>query len=250
MAFGCRETERFVDAYLDGEFGSEDRTALEEHLGVCASCAEEVRFQAGFRTVLRKAAPRPLTPVGLRSRIGDALAKQPPPQPLWHRVAWLSAPAAAAAALLVLTLRAPQAAPPMVEDAIARHRRDLPIEVAGGADQVKAWFANKVDFAVRPPRLPKNSKLRGARLANIANREAAYLLYDIDGEKVSVLVFDPNAVPMEARHHRQVGNHEVYLDGQRGYNVALYRDRDIGYAFTAGMDEDRMFQLVSAAVEP
>jgi anti-sigma factor RsiW len=248
--FGCADLERFVDAYVDGEFSDEERVDLERHLGECASCAERVRFQAGWKAALRAAAPRPSLPADLRARLAAALDKEPLPRPRWQRVGMRAAVPAAAAALLGMLMWSAHPFSPVVEDAIAKYRRDLPVEVTGGDDQVRAWFANKVDFAVRPPRLPPHSIFRGGRLANVGTREAALLVYDVGGEKVSVLVFDPRNVPLETRRHRYVGNHDVFLDGQRGYNVAFYRDRDVGYAFTSDMDEDRMIQLVSTAVSP
>ncbi len=246
----CGEIQRFVDAYLDGEFADEDRAELERHLAGCPACATEVRRQAAFKAALRAAWKRPPAPAALRARVTAALAKEPTLRPRWQRNLIRFAPAAGAAALLGTLMWSANPFSPVVEDAIAKHQRDLPVEVTGRPDEVRAWFANKVGFAFRPPRLPQNTRLRGARLAHLRERDAALLMYDVDGEKVSVLVFDPSDVPLEARRTRYVGNHEVFLDGERGYHVALYRDRDLGYAFTSGMDEDRMIQLVSTAVSP
>jgi mycothiol system anti-sigma-R factor len=247
VSIGCAEVRRFTDAFLDGEFAEEERAELERHLAECGECAREVRFQSAFRAALKAAAPRPRAPGELRARLGAELAKLPAPAPPWRRMALKVVPAAAAAALLVGLMWSAYPFSPVVEDAIAKHRRDLPAEVTR-PDQVRAWFADKVDFAVRPPRLPPNYVFRGARLANVHEREAAYLVYEVNGDKVSVLVFDPRDVPLQARQHRTIGNHDVYLDGQRGYNVAVYRDRDVGYAFTSEMDQDQMIQLVSTAV--
>jgi mycothiol system anti-sigma-R factor len=247
--FQCAEVERFVDAWLDGEFAPEDRVELERHVAACADCAKRVRFQSEFKRALRAAVPRPKAPADLRARLAAALDREPAPNQRWRRTAWKVAPAAAAVVLLGTFVLSTHPFSPVVEDAVAKFQRDLPVEVTGPDDHVRAWFANKVDFAVRPPRLPANARFVGARLANVRDRQAAYLLYDVNGEKVAVLVFDPNEIPMEARRRRYVGNHDVYLDGQRGHHVALVRDRDVGYAFTSDMDEDQMIQLVSTAIQ-
>ena len=125
---------------------------------------------------------------------------------------------------------------------------DLPVDVTGGHDKLRAFFSHRLNFAMRPPNLPARATLRGARLVSLRDQQAANLIYDVDGEKVSVLVFDPEDMPVQASRHRQVGEYDVFLDGQRGYNVAMFRDRDVGYAFTSDMSEDRMMQLGSAAV--
>jgi anti-sigma factor (TIGR02949 family) len=215
---GCAEVERFLDAYLDGEFAPEDRVELEQHLAGCPACARQVRFHGAFKSRLRATAGRPPLPAGLRDRMTAALDPQ-------------------------------QRFSPVAADAISWNRRALPVEVTGGDDKVRAWFHDKVDFAVHPPRLP-NAALVGARLANIRDRQAAYLVYDVRGAKVSVFVFDPGGMPLEARSRREIGNHEIYLDGERGYHVALYRDRGVGYAIASDLDEDQMIGLVSSAVQP
>lgn len=260
VVFGCGEVERFVDAYLDGEFATEDRVELERHLAGCSRCARLVRFQSQWRQAFRLAAPTPAMPAELEERVRVALAREPAHgPPLRRRVvaATMRVWPVAAAACLALTIwgyrsyRAAKANPeaPMFGDLITKHRRDLPVEVAGSEEAVRAWFANKVDFAVRPPRFP-NAVLRGGRLATVGDREAAYLVYDRRGEKVTVLLFNPQGLPLEAPRRRVVGNKEVFLDTERGSSVVVYRDRDrdLGYAFTSDLDEDQMLQLVSTAV--
>jgi hypothetical protein len=71
----------------------------------------------------------------------------------------------------------------------------------------------------------------------------------VRGQKVSVLVFDPSDLPMHLRRVQRVGSHDVYLHRQAGYNVALYRQGNVGYAITSDLPEPEMMQLVSAAVE-
>src|SRR4029450_12102814 len=115
-----------------------------------------------------------------------------------------------------------------------------------GGDQLRRWYSDKVDFPVRPLALQKGS-LRGGRLANIRGHQAAYLLYEGNGSKVSVFVFDPSNMQFEARRKAMVGNKEVFLDEERGYNVAVFRDRGVGYAIAGDLNETDMLNLVSHA---
>jgi anti-sigma factor (TIGR02949 family) len=246
-AFGCAEVDRFVDAYLDGEFAEEDRAELERHVAGCAACTRKVRFQAAFKSGLQAAAPRPALPEGMRARIVEQLRHERAPVGRWRRVALRAVPAAAAAAAIVAVIGTSHRFSPVAADAISRHARGLPVEVTGPEDAVRAWFAQKVDFAVRPPQIP-HAALVGARLANIRDRQAAYFIYNTGGAKVSVFVFDPRDLPLEARRHRIAGDHDIYLDGDRGYHVALWRDRGLGYAVASDLDEEQMFQLASHAV--
>lgn len=255
LPIGCVEVERFCDAYLDGEFAEMDAADLERHLAACAVCGERVRFQSEFKSALRRAAPRPSATEALRGRIKVALDGEPvPPVPIevarWKQIAYRLAPAVAAAAVVGGLAWSAEPFSPVVEDAISKHQRDLPIEVRGKPDDVRAWLSDKVPFAMRLPRFAPQAVLVGARLANVRDRDAAYLVYNVGGERVSVMVFDPANLPMATQRRRLVGHSSVYLDGDRGFHVVFYRNRGIGYAVTSGMDEDRMIQLVSADAEP
>jgi hypothetical protein len=45
-----------------------------------------------------------------------------------------------------------------------------------------------------------------------------------------------------------INNREVWFDEARGYNVAMYRDRGVGYAIASDLDSDKMYELVSSTV--
>jgi len=140
---------------------------------------------------------------------------------------------------------------PVAADVVANHQRNPPIEVSGGSEQVKKWYSDKVDFPVRPPQFRNlSAALRGGRLASIGDKQAAYLVYDINGNKVSVFVFDPSELPIEARKKQVIGNREVFFDEEHGYNVAMFRDRGVGYAIAGDMNREEMSKLVSAAIAP
>jgi mycothiol system anti-sigma-R factor len=260
----CAGVWRFTDTYLDGEFGDVERTEFEEHLEGCEPCRKIVREQAAWKQAVRAAAPRETAPESLRRRLESKLAEAQvakvassdlaaarQKRSLKSQVLRYSPYAAAAGVVLALVVtHAPGNA--VTEDVIAKHQRNLPIEVTGRSDDVRRWYSDKVDFPVRPPSFGthgmQNVALRGGRLANVRDHQAAYLMYDVDGNRVSVFIFDPGEMPMEARRHAVIGNREVYFDGEHGYNVALYRDHGVGYAIASDMDQGQMMRLVSAAV--
>ena len=123
---------------------------------------------------------------------------------------------------------------------------------SGGNEQVKKWYADKVDFPVRVPQLCKQAActLRGGRLASIGDKQAAYLVYDVNGDKVSVFIFDASDLPIETRRKTVIDNREVYFDQEHGYNVALFRDRGVGYAIASDMDQEQMVKMVSSSLSP
>jgi anti-sigma factor RsiW len=269
----CAGVWRFTDTYLDGEFGEKERAEFEAHLDGCEACRAQVREQAAWKQSVRAAAPRERAPDMLRARLTAALAKEPAPssalvpaagngpkRSLGARLVSYSPYAAAAAvAAAVLLTRGQHGA--VTADIIAKHQRNLPLEISGQPEAVRRWYADKVDFPVRPPAFPasfpaigatvggiQHVALRGGRIGNVRDRQAAYLQYDVDGNRVSVIIFDPGEMPIEARRHAFIGDREVFFDGDRGYNVALYRDHGVGYAIASDMDQGQMMRLVSAAV--
>ncbi|MPZ71141.1 MAG: zf-HC2 domain-containing protein [Actinobacteria bacterium] len=49
----CSDAVRQLWSFLDGEVAGPERTALEEHLGVCRRCCGELEFAGELRGFLR-----------------------------------------------------------------------------------------------------------------------------------------------------------------------------------------------------
>ena len=119
--------------------------------------------------------------------------------------------------------------------------------------RVRTWFRGKVAFPVRAPRFQQvpAAQLVGARLSNLRDHDAAYLVYEINGSKVSVFVFDPTGVELgegDGELYRMVAGRRVFLDERGPYNVALFSDRGVGYAITGDVDEQMMLKLINASL--
>ena len=249
-ALRCAGIQRFVDTYLDGEFAESDRHEFEAHLAGCEPCRHRVKVQAEWKVAVRAAAPREKAPAALRNRVQRSIAKESrgTQAKSWRSFATRVLPVAAAAGLVGSLMVARLSLSPVAADLIAKHQRNLPTEVSGSSEQVKRWYADKVGFPVKPPSLCNACSLRGGRLSEVANQQAAYLVYDVNGNKVSVFIFDSQSVPMHLSQKATVGNREVYLDQEHGYNVAVFRDHGLGYAIAGDVDRDQMLKMVSSAV--
>jgi anti-sigma factor RsiW len=266
----CEDIERDLDCLLDGELAQPERIEAEAHVRDCSSCLRLVSQRRELRCVLREVVrvPTPRSALMPRLLCGlDEIDRQcrrqnRPPSLLrrlpayWGRraAAVLSVSAAAGLVLWVQAVvpRRPQRShPQVVELTIGKHLRNQPLEITGGPDVVRSWFDGKVPFAVPTPRLEPIASLRGGRLSNLGDREAALLQYDRRGRTISVFVFDANGiqgVPLADPRRAVIGNREVYLQGAHGYQVAFFRDRDLGYAIAGSVDEPEFIQLISAAV--
>ena len=251
-ALRCAGISRFVDTYLDGEFAETDRAEFEGHLADCETCRGKVRVQAEWKSAIKAAAPREQAPAALRNRVARSIARESKPMLSWRAWAVRAMPAAAAVGLIATFMISKVQWSPVAADLVAKHAKTVPLEVSGGPDQVRKWYADKVDFPVRVPQLCRHPtcSLRGARLSSVADKPAAYLIYDVNGDKVSVFVFDASDMPIETRKKTVIDNREVYFDQEHGYNVALFRDRGVGYAIASDMDQEQMVKLVSSAVSP
>jgi anti-sigma factor (TIGR02949 family) len=256
MTMRCNEVERLVQPYVDGEFEESERGELEEHIASCPTCQAQVSFHVRFKADLKARVRRPALPEGLRERVLGALdraddAGEGPVPRIWRRALPVAGVLAVAAALVVFFMHVtrPVAASPIVEEAIRSHVKNLPIEITGSDEAVRAWMAGKVPVPVRPPRLGGGGSvvLVGARVGHLHNRDAAQLVYRVAGSQVTVYVFDPAGMAMRAPRKRIVRDRVVYLDGARGYTVVFYRDRGVGYAFASDLDADQMLRLVSAS---
>ena len=73
--FSCEETFRRLDDYLDRELTPVEIRSVEEHLGVCAMCMRELRFEAGVLRGVREKLPRLTVPPHLIARISARIAQ-------------------------------------------------------------------------------------------------------------------------------------------------------------------------------
>ena len=73
--YDCREAFARLDDYLDSECGPEELARVRAHLEVCATCAEEFRFEARVLEVLKARIATLHAPAALRERVDQAVAR-------------------------------------------------------------------------------------------------------------------------------------------------------------------------------
>lgn len=255
----CREANELVDVYFDGQFSHEDRLRFESHIEHCAECRERTqadrRTHEWLRSEVAKLPAEP--PPELFDRIEGALAEVEEASRARRQWGWgrraLSGGAivVAAAAGVVLWVKAHEEPieASLVEAIVRNHQRDLPVEVASAdPDSVRHWFKGKVDVPVRPPQPTKaKARLVGGRVSHMREKDAAQLVYDVSGRRVSVLIFDPQGLPISGSQHKRVRDRDVMLEGRRGYNVAFFEDRGLGYAVAAEGGDSDVIDFVNAA---
>lgn len=256
----CSEFEKFAEAYVDGEFDERYEVEIEAHLAHCPDCLARVDDLRVIRRLVRDSAPDIQAPTRLRAAVSKALDRSVPNRRISNAL-WLAA-AAAATGLLLLFLPNPEretegspagavdfGAMPLIQTSVDWHRRNLPVEVTGPDTAViSQWFTDKVDFPVRLPDFSSGheASLLGGRLSHVNNRNAAHVVYDVDGAKVSVMLFQSSNVRLPTRHPGSTA-HTVFVGNHHGYSVALFEDNGVTYAITTAMSEPALYELVRDA---
>jgi len=247
----CGDVEAFTQAYIDGELSGRDRERYERHLSDCARCSAAQRFASRIKAAVRGHLPRRPLPASLEHRLRVAISAQPDAPPRWPWLTWSRmVPAMAAMGVMVAIVGTVHNRRSVVmEQARRTYQAEVPLDVTGkDCATVSSWFRGRVDFPVHAPHLPAQITCKGGRLVNVEDRLAAYLVYeDPRGHLLSVLVFDPDAAPIEAPRHRVVDGREVFYRGGPGVVTAAYRDQGLGYVMTADVDEDAMTGLLQAS---
>ena len=259
----CQEFQIFADAYVDGEFDERDRGEAEAHIRGCAECRTQVEMRFRLKDQLKQVMGQTRAPEALRSRIVAQLEqaecaarRQRLRQSPAVRVAIVAGPLAASIILVLAFLPEFTVTPaaseqvPMVESTVDWHRGNLPIEVTGPQNaEVARWFRGKVDFPVRLPTFQSpRVRLVGGRIAHVKDRRAAYALYDIDGARLSVMMFHSDNLKVPGDRIRKIDGQDVAVLNSHGYEVAVLQDNGITYTMTSDLPEKELLELVSSSL--
>ena len=275
----CEEFHGFIDAYVDQEFDGREQAEMQAHIGSCPACRQKVDFEVKFKHEL-KSCLEEKAPDALRNRIFEELElelqRTPTPEveaeviPLPAAAAardvpvktpWLIRNARiigplAAVVLVAFMLPSFTVAPaksgqlPIVAQTVDWHVGNYPIEVTGPEpSRVTQWFRTKVDFPVRLPQFEgQEVNLLGGRIAHVQDRRAAYLLYEVDGSRMSVLVFDGEGLTIPSDKIRQIEGRDVAVLNTKGYEVAVLQDGGVTYTITSELEEGAFIDVVAASL--
>jgi anti-sigma factor RsiW len=140
----------------------------------------------------------------------------------------------------------------LVEEAVRKHNRGLPLEVTSasvGESSIPGWFRGKLDFNPSPPRFRADGvRLVGARLSHLREWPAAYIRYELPrGQAGLFIVDDPERRFAASGREVRVGPTAVRIVAARGYNVAVWRHAEIVYSLVSDLDEVALSELVRTA---
>jgi anti-sigma factor RsiW len=242
----CKENHKYLDAYLDGELEPSLMLEVDTHLEKCDGCQSLVIVKRRLISALLEMGTIK-APDHLKRRIefmrggGNRFR---------NRIIAAAVPVAAAASFLVIFAvnRAPageEQLAQVVDDVVARHSVELPMEIKGpDASQAASWFRGKVDFPVHAPSLNiQQASFEGARLSNVREHQAAHMAYNVEGHRVTLMIFNRQNSLFDGGRHVQVDGKEVVLGQRNGFNVAVVLEGDMAYALSSDLSQDRLLTL-------
>lgn len=258
----CDDFAPFIGTYLDEEFDARERAEMEAHLSVCDGCRKQVEAQLTFREEFRACLSIPRAPEQLRVRIVEQLANleladssRPGFRARAVQYGWVAGPVAAMIAVVValpsFTIAPASSGPtPVIEQTVDWHQGNYPLEVTtANPAEITRWFRGKVDFSVQLPHFPENRvNLLGARIAHIEDRRAAYVLYEVDGARLSVLLFHGDGLKVPRDRIRTLGERDVVMLNNKGYGIAVLQDNGVTYAMTSELPEKQLMGLLNQAI--
>ncbi len=275
----CKELERALDAYVDGELDASHVLAIDAHLNTCATCSELVGLGRAVKRAIRAEAHAEVVPASVRARIERSAAAlrpiEPPVRtapPTWRSaVPWAAAAAVAIAAGGIRTYRSTNAAAPndlatasfanartqILDEFAVQHARPLPPEEVDPVRITKV-FSPIVGVPVHPIRfadvpMKASWSFAGARLMALRDEPTATLYYEnVGGSRVTVFVFDPNRISVRSscclapRTIRKNGEERTVLVGHaKGYSLAVAERDGVGYALSGDLGEPEMVSLAA-----
>ena len=265
---GCEDYSANIQLYLDKELRGQDLEEFRAHLETCAACERELAAEEELSRLLHETRPLYAAPQALRDRIMQASVEPTivgghAPDRLQKRVSKVLTPPTgrrviywqALAASIVLLVAGLLVVPGMlkqskatdyVEAAIAAHRGfmdgSLPLEVKSDSPSVVAgWFAGKVPFNFRLPVSQETSgqeavyKLTGARLVNYKGSYAALVAYQMQKEKISLLIASDKSAPSAGGEEVRSSGLVFHYRTQADLHVITWSNHGLTYALVSSL---------------
>ena len=281
----CGLVRRHLGALLDGELDPTTLVEFERHLNECMDCQEFLDVEENLRREVRTAVASETAPAHLKARLQVDLEKAPQaaavaeqateplvrPFPMRLRYA---VPMSMAAAILLIAgvlydaeptdggTQTASATLPVFQELVEFHRSSLPPDVGApvvgahpqplpetSANEISGYFRGKVSFPVKTALFDRQDvRLVGGRLSNVRERRAAALYYDVQGRRMTVVVFEHAPSPLEQGALRaRFGQRDLFYHQVGPYTVPVRYHDGLTYAFTGDLGQDALLQLAATS---
>lgn len=275
----CDDVRARYALYVDEELEGAERDAFEAHLRRCPACSLSVQTERALLETVRGSQPLYIASADLRERVARIVNESQPalaaPPSLKERIreslAELSTRrtsrrmrwSLAVTAILILILpivvwrvakydysvrpgvTGPSHFALMAANTHLRHTRgQLPLEItSSGAEQISAWFADKIQFSVKLPNYQESSgqeklyRLEGARLVGYKDDYAAYVAYQMRTRPISLVITSDKIAQPSGGEEIKARGLTFHYDSIQGLKVITWSDRGLTYALVSDLDQ-------------
>jgi anti-sigma factor RsiW len=238
----CEQNPTALAAYLDGELGSDEAVAMQQHIAACPRCAAEIAEMVSLRRSLLPARGRHKPSTDFRRKIQQQVAasKAPMPKNKPGILRFLPFAIPLAAMLLVAAVLLQYSHHTDAFSEVA----DLHVDALASANPfdvvstdrhtVKPWFQGKIPFSFNVPELNGTSfQLLGGKLVYLHQQPAAQLIVALRQHKISVLIFqDANAFPIAT----ESGSHNAF-------NVSTWKSQSLRFVTLGDAEQSQIDSL-------
>jgi mycothiol system anti-sigma-R factor len=268
---GCDDYSATIQLYLDRELSGQDLEACRVHLEGCQACWAELEAEEKLSALLHRSRPLYSAPDALRARVmqaAESFRSTTTDAPVCRnkRIARiLSRPLqgagrgahtwgafaatillVAASVLLVPKFLRQVSADGYIETAVAAHRSflngSLPLEIQSESPGVvTAWFAGKVPFTFRLPSSAEEVEhqqvyqLNGGRLVNYKAGYAALVAYQMQHQKISLLITSSGSAVAAGGEEIPSGGIIFHYSRQANFNVITWSNHGLTYALVSSL---------------
>jgi anti-sigma factor RsiW len=257
----CDDVRTRLLDYQRGRLPLPAQAEVRTHLDACADCARAEAVEQELTSVLEHRLPQHPASLALKRRLGAEWSAGGAERSWWGRWQPVLVPALAVMSVVLVvaslvyferaTSRMATEQASLVAEAVNDHLRVLssqhPLDIeSGGFHQVKPWFEGRLDFApVVAFEGDAEFPLRGGAVGYFRDRKAAVFVYARRLHPISLLVFRAEGLAWPTRELTRIGSVEAYTTAERGFNVIMWRTRELGYALVSDVDARDLRQLAA-----
>jgi anti-sigma factor RsiW len=135
-----------------------------------------------------------------------------------------------------------------VSELVAKHvmysRLDTPAEVvSANREAVSGWFKGRVRFDVAVPDFsPSGIRLVGGRLADLSDRQVAYLLYEKGRNLISLFAFPSQGLALPSGGWARGADGRFYVAKVNGAEVVVWTQGALAYALVSTLDRESLLE--------
>lgn len=243
----CKQAEKLIDGYVDGELDLVYNVEIERHLQECAPCSRGYKNHQALRNEIKAGVPYFKAPEDLQKRLQLSLRKAAKAEAATRllRRPWLSiaAPLTAAAIVvlaLVPLLKGPSAEELLAREVLAGHVRSLManhLSDVASSDRhtVKPWFNGKLNFSPPVEDLAQQGfPLVGGRLDYLNNRPVAALVYHRQKHFINLFIWPST----------QSSDSDVKKETRQGYHLFHWTRSGMTYWAASDVEESQLQEFV------